>query len=102
MKYDGTVRNSSGDVIQFVYGEDGMDATYIEHQRLDFIRWGNAEMEKNFFYSNTECEALHPATMEPPLPGDNSYWEKLKEEYATLCNYRGNSIRREDFKIYEG
>ena len=30
VKYDGTVRNSAGDVIQFLYGEDGMDATYVE------------------------------------------------------------------------
>ncbi|KAL0366613.1 UNVERIFIED_CONTAM: DNA-directed RNA polymerase II subunit RPB1 [Sesamum radiatum] len=29
VKYDGTVRNSLGDVIQFLYGEDGMDAVWI-------------------------------------------------------------------------
>ncbi|KAG8880570.1 DNA-directed RNA polymerase II subunit rpb1 [Tulasnella sp. 332] len=33
--YDGTVRNSLGDVIQFVYGEDGMDGAFIERQRVD-------------------------------------------------------------------
>ena len=30
--YDGTVRNSCGDVLQFVYGEDGMDGTAVESQ----------------------------------------------------------------------
>jgi hypothetical protein len=30
--YDGTVRNSNGDIIQFLYGEDGMDATAVESQ----------------------------------------------------------------------
>jgi DNA-directed RNA polymerase II subunit RPB1 len=29
VKYDGTVRNSLGDVIQFLYGEDGMDVVWI-------------------------------------------------------------------------
>lgn len=29
---DGTVRNSLGDPIQFVYGKDGMDGTFIEEQ----------------------------------------------------------------------
>jgi len=38
VKYDGTVRNSLGDVIQFLYGEDGMDAVWIESQRLDHLR----------------------------------------------------------------
>ena len=27
--YDYTVRNSSGCIIQFVYGNDGMDATFV-------------------------------------------------------------------------
>ena len=33
--YDGTVRNSLGDILQFVYGEGGMDSTYIEQQQID-------------------------------------------------------------------
>lgn len=33
--YDGTVRNSLGDIVQFVYGEDGIDAAFIERQRVD-------------------------------------------------------------------
>lgn len=28
--YDGTVRNSMGDVVQFVYGSDGMDPISME------------------------------------------------------------------------
>jgi len=34
-KYDGTVRNSLGDIVQFVYGEDGLDAVCIENQKVD-------------------------------------------------------------------
>jgi len=29
--YDGTVHNSLDNLIQFIYGEDGMDGTFIEH-----------------------------------------------------------------------
>ncbi|ETO12662.1 hypothetical protein RFI_24716, partial [Reticulomyxa filosa] len=32
--YDRTVRNSLGDVIQFLYGEDGLDAVHIESQSM--------------------------------------------------------------------
>ncbi len=31
-RYDGTVRNSSGGVVQFLYGEDGMDGVRVEEQ----------------------------------------------------------------------
>ena len=30
VKYDGTVRDSANNIIQFLYGEDGMNAEYIE------------------------------------------------------------------------
>lgn len=30
VNYDMTVRNSNGDVIQFLYGGDGLDPTYME------------------------------------------------------------------------
>ena len=33
-KYDGTVRDSGGQVIQFLYGEDGMDGAHMEKQTL--------------------------------------------------------------------
>ena len=38
VKYDSTVRNASGDVVQFAYGEDGMDGAFIENQKIDTIR----------------------------------------------------------------
>ena len=40
VKYDCAMRNSLGvgDVIQFLYGEYGMDAVWIEPQKLDNLR----------------------------------------------------------------
>jgi DNA-directed RNA polymerase II subunit RPB1 len=32
VEYDGTVRNSTGDIVQFLYGEDGMDGAAMEKQ----------------------------------------------------------------------
>ena len=37
VKYDGTVRNSLGEVLQFLYGEDGMDAVALENGKLTHI-----------------------------------------------------------------
>lgn len=39
-QYDSTVRNSTGEIIQFVYGGDGLDPTYMEakDRPVDFQR----------------------------------------------------------------
>jgi DNA-directed RNA polymerase II subunit RPB1 len=34
VRYDGTVRNSCNEVVQFLYGEDGMDARWVENNDL--------------------------------------------------------------------
>ncbi|KAI8822549.1 putative RPO21-DNA-directed RNA polymerase II, 215 kd subunit [Fimicolochytrium jonesii] len=34
-QYDGTVRNALGEIVQFCYGEDGMDGAKVERQTLD-------------------------------------------------------------------
>jgi len=44
VKYDGTVRNSTGDVIQFLYGEDGMDGAGVESQTFDSMQLSNQRM----------------------------------------------------------
>ena len=41
VQYDGTTRNSLGDVIQFIYGEDGLDGTQVEKQTIDTIPGSN-------------------------------------------------------------
>ncbi|KAL5713952.1 DNA-directed RNA polymerase [Ranunculus cassubicifolius] len=48
VKYDGTVRNSLGDVIQFLYGEDGMDAVWNESQKYEI---GNENWNPSYMLS---------------------------------------------------
>lgn len=48
VKYDGTVRNSLGDVIQFAYGEDGMDACFVEKQKFPIISASHTDFEKKY------------------------------------------------------
>uniref|UniRef100_A0ACD5ZZJ5 Uncharacterized protein n=1 Tax=Avena sativa TaxID=4498 RepID=A0ACD5ZZJ5_AVESA len=50
VKYDGTVRNSLGHVIQFLYGEDGMDAVSIESQKLESLKMEKTEFDSTFQY----------------------------------------------------
>ena len=46
--YDGTVRNSTNKVIQFVYGEDGMDGAMIERQFLITHKLSDSEFRSRF------------------------------------------------------
>lgn len=44
-RYDGTVRTANGSVVQFLYGEDGMDGTAIEAQKLENLRMTPAKFK---------------------------------------------------------
>ncbi|KAJ1505379.1 DNA-directed RNA polymerase II subunit rpb1 [Coelomomyces lativittatus] len=48
VKYDGTVRNAQNSVIQFVYGEDGMDAIQVEKQTLDSLKLSDQKFEAKY------------------------------------------------------
>ena len=51
--YDGTVRNSNGQVIQFRYGEDGLDGCCVEVQNLPTLKPNNKNFEKKFKFDQT-------------------------------------------------
>jgi len=57
INYDNTVRNASGSIIQFIYGEDGMDGTKIEKQFLPTIEMNYLKMEEE--YNLTEADKLN-------------------------------------------
>lgn len=48
VKYDGTVRNSLGDIIEFCYGEDGMDGCSVEKQKLASLRASDKQFEERY------------------------------------------------------
>jgi len=93
-KYDGTVRNSLGDIVQFVYGEDGLDGTHIEPQRVDVITCSDKQFEKRFRVDLMDPkESISPQVLEvaPEIAGDvevqhlfDDEWEQLKIDRAFL------------------
>jgi DNA-directed RNA polymerase II subunit RPB1 len=54
VKYDGTVRTSKEQVIQFLYGEDGFGAEYIEDLKINLYSMKDSDMENKcrFFPQN--------------------------------------------------
>ena len=87
VRYDGTVRNGCDDVIQFLYGEDGMDGLYIEDQALDIMTFSNADFEKKFKHDYTS-ETYGVKWLPPQILSEiksNPEWQAvLDQEYETL------------------
>ena len=48
VSYDGTVRNEMNEIVQFMYGEDGMAAEFIEDQDIDLVKVSSGSIEKMF------------------------------------------------------
>jgi DNA-directed RNA polymerase II subunit RPB1 len=89
VKYDGTVRNSLGDIIEFVYGEDGLDGQHIEEQTVDFITPSNAKFEDTYRVDVTDTSSrffLGPDMLEQSseIKGDSEVQKLLDEEFSKM------------------
>ncbi|TVY49542.1 DNA-directed RNA polymerase II subunit rpb1 [Lachnellula cervina] len=99
-KYDGTVRNSLGDIVQFVYGEDGLDGTIIEKQRVDSINMSHKAFEDRFRMDvmdesqQVSAELLEHAN---EINGDLAVQELLDQEWEQLVKDRA-MLRDVNFK----
>ena len=50
--HDYSVRGSSGAIIQFVYGNDGMDATFVESQPLYITKLSLEDIVDKYYFSD--------------------------------------------------
>lgn len=85
--YDGTVRNSNGSIIQFLYGEDGMDACFIESQKLDHLRADKKQLDKMYKYDYDKVAWNPDFLAEEVVQSINTspeMQEKLNSEFAAL------------------
>ncbi|KAL0264304.1 DNA-directed RNA polymerase II core subunit rpo21 [Diplodia seriata] len=86
-KYDGTVRNSLGDIVQFVYGEDGLDGVYIEKQGCDFVNCSNEQFKRKFYVNVMDpSTSLSSDILEQAdaIAGDIEVQRLFDEEFAQL------------------
>ena len=88
--YDDTVSNSLGDLIQFNYGEDGMDGAFFEKQSIETFGLSNREFEHNYRVDVTDPAGGFMANMLQAGTDDSSLelQAKLDEEYGRLVEDR--------------
>ncbi|TKX19276.1 DNA-directed RNA polymerase II subunit rpb1 [Elsinoe australis] len=100
VKYDGTIRNSMGDIVEFIYGEDGLDAVHIEAQKLDIIACSDKQLEKKFRVDVMDDKlSLSPEVLEQAndIKGDvevqrhfDDEWEAIAADREWLRNERSD------------
>ena len=84
--YDGTVRNSLGDILQFTYGEDGIDGGFIERQSVATYHLSDVAFERKYRVDVTDPRfGLHPGVLQAGLDDHSLELQtKLDAEYEEL------------------
>ncbi|CAG2119677.1 unnamed protein product, partial [Medioppia subpectinata] len=85
--YDGTVRNSNGQVIQLRYGEDGLDGTAVEMQNLPTLKPNDKAFRDRFrFDANNEryLRKIFTEEVVRDVLGNSSSLSELELEWDRL------------------
>lgn len=56
IKYDGTVRNGTNVVVQFQYGDNGVDQTHQTEQYINMLNYNNDKMRKTYEFTPSELK----------------------------------------------
>ena len=89
IRYDGTVRDAGGAVVQFLYGEDGMDGSRVEGTSLDVLRMREGAFRSAFKFELDDpgwAPAWLPASTLEALRASVAARRALDAEYAQLCD----------------
>jgi DNA-directed RNA polymerase beta' subunit len=98
VKHDHTVRDSSQNILQFQYGEDGYDACRLESVNIDFHTVSFAEFIKRYNHVETDVKSKQYWTVYVTneayvsLMAIDSYEDILEEEYKQIL------LRRKEFQ----
>lgn len=94
--YDGTVRNSLGDILQFTYGEDGIDGGFIERQSVATYHLSNQAFERKYRVDVTDPKlGFAHGVLQPGLEDHSlelqmkldAEWEELRRDRKLLREF---------------
>jgi DNA-directed RNA polymerase II subunit RPB1 len=88
--YDSSGRSSSGDIIQFVYADDGMDAIYIESQPLFLTKMSIDELKQKFQLNPDEkwSAYLTKEAHKFKIKQNKTYKQLFEANFKTLVEHR--------------
>ncbi|OHT08562.1 RNA polymerase II largest subunit [Tritrichomonas foetus] len=96
--YDGTVRNSLNEVIQFIYGGDGLDPVGLETQNLTFMGDSDEDFDRKFRFDLTQAAfgqgIMDQEIVDELMSNPNHTKNRLDHEINRLLKFR--QILREE------
>jgi len=95
INYDMTVRNASGNIIQFLYGDDGMQAIKLENQYIKYIEYDKLTLENNFLLSHQDkLSNFMDALTLNEFYADKEWSNKMFVYYQKVCDDKEFLIKR--------
>ena len=97
--YDQTVRNATGALVQYLYGEDGMDGTKIEKQFIPYIDMNTIEMDNLYHLRPEDPLSLYltddamKKLGEKKDKDDKSWQQRCKEHFHAILDDKMYLIR---------
>jgi len=93
INYDNTVRNANGLIIQFIYGEDGMDGCKIEKQLIPTIEMKFLEMENKYNLTSADNLQIYltPTAFKEIT---KSTYDRCKEHFKLLIEDKNFLINK--------
>ena len=99
--YDYSVRNSSGAIVQFIYGDDGMDGTHVESQPLLITKLSLEDIHSKFYLDPKQVKKKITTKCwdEFQLSNPDSDLDlEMEDTYKKLLNHRDYLIS----KVFKG
>jgi len=89
VSYDYSVRNSTGCIVQYVYGDDGMEGINIESQSLIITKYNTDKLcEKFLFADNTDWSKILEPSVIKSLTDIKDYKTKLNDSFIQLLEHK--------------
>jgi DNA-directed RNA polymerase beta' subunit len=85
IEYDMTVRNSKGKIIQFAYGDDGIDTVKVEEQAIPLV--GMSLEDIYMHYDIPGVNSKETGLLEIYSKGTIARMKKQREETKTICQH---------------
>ena len=80
IEYDMTVRNNRGKVVQFVYGDDGVDTVFVENQNIPIVTMSNEEIYVHYYVS-TENSIVFTKEMQRKMKKQKDAYNLQAQKY---------------------
>jgi DNA-directed RNA polymerase II subunit RPB1 len=101
VEYDGTVRNNMGKIVQFSYGEDGIDTTRVENQNIPLVNMSVEDIYMHFDLigvndneSNAELLSIYTKPTITRMKGQRNAVTEINQRTITrFIDYRDKLVQ---------